>query len=95
MVGTDNDNHGRCLVMDTTQRRGETACCFRARRASAGRNMSVLRPLIESAWMGWWVLIAINLLLAWICIHRSNPHETETSVAEQDQCSGVILATVS
>ena len=56
--------------------------------------LSVWRPLIESALIGWCVLTAINLLLAWICIHRSNPHETETSVAEQDQSSAVILATI-
>ena len=45
--------------------------------------------------MGWCVLTVINLLLELICIHRSNPHETETRVAEQDQSSVVILASVS
>lgn len=56
--------------------------------------LSVWRPLIESALIGWCVLTAINLLLAWFCIRHTNARETETSVGEQDQSSAVILATV-
>ena len=56
--------------------------------------LSIWRPVIESALIGWCVLTAINLLLAWICIRHANPHETETSVGEQDQSSALMLATI-
>jgi len=56
--------------------------------------LSIWRPVIESALIGWCVLAAINLVLAWLCIHRANPRETQTSVAEQDQSSAVMLVTI-
>ncbi len=56
--------------------------------------LSTLRPVIESALMGWCVFAGINLTLAWLCIRHANPHETQTSVASYDQSSAVMLATV-
>ena len=55
---------------------------------------SIWRPIIEAGLVGWCVLCAVNLLLAWACIHRSNPRETEASVAAQDQSSALVLVTV-
>ena len=56
--------------------------------------LSIWRPVIESALMGWCAFATINLLLAWLCVHRANPRETQTSVAEQDQSSAVMLVTI-
>ena len=56
--------------------------------------LSIWRPVIESALIGWCVLAAITLVLAWLCIHRANPRETQTSVAEQDQSSAAMLVTI-
>lgn len=56
--------------------------------------ISIWRPIIESALIGWCVLAAINLALAWLCVHRANHRETQTSVAEQDQSSTLMLVTI-
>ena len=56
--------------------------------------VALLRPAIEAALAGWCVFAAVNLWLAWLCVAHANPQETKQSVAEQDQSSAIILATV-
>ncbi len=56
--------------------------------------LMIWRPIVEAALIGWSVMVTINLLLAWRCIARANPQETQTSVARFDQSSAVMLATV-